>query len=284
MEHWTATPEVQGALDAGLGVAVRRHRYLTPGGRFGPGTSDTDEIHAILDGASQLYLGGEWHTAEAGTLSFFARGEVYAVRPGRHEQGRHRILTFLFQGAAGWKCRLAPRPVAMPATWRRLLLGLEASCDYDDAGQRVIAREELMRFMDNFAVWSAQAQPTARGGGRRQREMRTDTAAEWMECWAAAEEIIRVRAGQGLTVDELAAAVQVSTPTLRRIYEQACGYSPKEALTRFRIEQARHLLIAGECNVTQAAARVGYRTVQRFSAAFKQATGKTPTEVARKGG
>ena len=103
-----------------------------------------------------------------------------------------------------------------------------------------------------------------------------------METWAAAEDVIRQRGPSGLTADELADAVHVSTAKLRRVFQIARGMSPKQALTRWRIDQAQRLLGNLNLTVTQVAEQVGYSTVQRFCAAFKDATGDTPSEFARK--
>ncbi|MGH7142675.1 MAG: helix-turn-helix domain-containing protein [Planctomycetota bacterium] len=322
MEHYTPSDEIKSALDTGWGVVLRKHRTTTPGGSYGPGTSDTDEIYIVLEGASQVYHGHGWETAGPGTLSFFPRRQIYGVAPGAHSDGQHKVLTFLFQAPDDWRCALGNRTVKLSPPWRRLLLALEERCEFDAHGQRVVPCQDLLRLLDNLAlVESARARgaadtphsasaaiagdardgldtvstagttgaasATSTGAGRqpvgRTEIKRLDTAAGWIEQWVAAEEIIQARGCDGLTVDELAEAVHVSGPTLRRIFHAACGCTPKQALTRFRIDHARRLLASGKWNVTQVAQRTGYSSVQRFSAAFHAATGESPAQFARRG-
>jgi len=280
LEHWTPTPEIEDALSAGFGVAIRKHQYSRFNGSFGPGTSGTDEIYAVIHGNDRLYLNGQWRSAGARTMAFFRRNEVYGVEHGSDGSGTHQILTILFRAPESWQCGVPRLPIRMSPIWWRTLMSLEDLCDYDAHGQRVIATERLLEFLENFSA----AGLTQRKGSNpvcEEAPRRPDTEAEWMETWAAAEDVIRQRAGSGLTADELAEAVHVSPAKLRRIFQIARGLSPKAALTKWRVEQAQKLLAHRNLTVTQVASQVGYSTVQRFCAAFKQVSGQTPGEFIR---
>ncbi len=281
LEHWTPTPEIEDAIAAGAGVVIRKHRYHGSGGRFGPGTSGTDEIYALIHGEDELLMDGAWCHAVARSMAFFRRDEVYGIRHGSDGSGTHQILTILFRAPKNWQCGIPRTPMRLPPVWWRTLMSLEEHCDFDVHGQRVLALPRIIEFLENFSV----AGLTGRGAGVRSRPVsprRPDTEADWMETWAAAEDIIRQRASAGLTADELADAVHVSPAKLRRVFHVARGVSPKIALTAWRIEQSQKLLMYQNMAVTEVAARVGYTTVQRFCAAFKQISGVTPTEYGRK--
>ncbi|HYF48451.1 MAG TPA: helix-turn-helix transcriptional regulator, partial [Planctomycetota bacterium] len=211
--------------------------------------------------------------------AFFRRNEVYGVEHGGDDSGTHQILTILFRAPKGWDCGIPRVPLRMSPVWWRTLMSLEDWCDFDLYGQRVIGTDRLLQFLENFSI-AGLAQRKARS--REDAPRRPDTEAEWMETWAAAEDVIRQRAGSGLSADELADAVHVSPAKLRRVFQIARGMSPKEALTKFRIEQAQKLLMHRNLTVTQVAAQVGYSTVQRFCAAFKQISGETPGEFIRR--
>jgi len=130
----------------------------------------------------------------------------------------------------------------------------------------------------------AVAPSKARGEGRAgEGPRRTDTEAGWLETWTRAENMIRELAPRGLTVDELAEAVHVSPTQLRRLFHAARGLSPKQALTAWRIEEAGRLLALGKWSVREVAAKVGFSSLPRFSAAFKKATGQPPSTVMRTG-
>jgi AraC-like DNA-binding protein len=212
-------------------------------------------------------------------MAFFKRGEIYGVRPAKKFEGMHHILTFLFQAPPKWRVNLPVKPVKLPPVWWRALMSLEDRNDYDSHGQRVVLLSDIQQFLENFAT-AGMRKPRARGDPAGPR--RIDTEADWMETWAAAEDVIRQRAGSGLTADELAEAVHVSTAKLRRVFQIARGMSPKQAITRWRMEQAERLLGNLNLTVTQVAEQIGYSTVQRFCAAFKKMTKTTPSEYARR--
>src|SRR5262249_23536593 len=106
---------------------------------------------------------------------------------------------------------------------------------------------------------------------------RSDTVGDWVDTWMKAEDVIRTRSGEGLTVDELAAAVDVSPTPLRRVLHLARGHTPKKALSEWRVTEARRLLKTGNYNVTQIARMVGFSSVQHFSFVFKSLTGTPPS-------
>jgi len=280
LEHWTPTPDIEAAIAAGFGVVIRKHQYSRFGGSFGPGTSGTDEIYAIIHGRDRLFLEGAWHSAGSRTMAFFRRDEVYGVEHGSDGSGTHQILTILFRAPRGWQCGVPRAPARMSPIWWRTLMSLEDLCDFDAHGQRVIGTSRLIEFLDNYSA-AGMSPRGLRGAGHENSPRRPDTEAGWMETWAAAEDVIRQRAGSGLTADELAEAVHVSPAKLRRVFQTARGLSPKAALTKWRVEQAQKLLAHRNLTVTQVAAQVGYSTVQRFCAAFKQISGQTPGQFTK---
>ncbi len=93
---------------------------------------------------------------------------------------------------------------------------------------------------------------------------------------AHAARLIRAHALGGASIKELAAQVPVSRSALFRRFKEHLGHSPKEELTRVRIERARELLTHSGLSVAAVAARVGYTEAKHFIAIFRRATGRTP--------
>ena len=90
---------------------------------------------------------------------------------------------------------------------------------------------------------------------------------------------------EGLTVAALAEQVGVSEHQLRRLINGALGYRNFSSfLNSYRIEDAKEALADPENarkQVIQIALNLGYGSIAPFNRAFKQATGRTPTEYRR---
>ena len=86
-----------------------------------------------------------------------------------------------------------------------------------------------------------------------------------------------------LTLEEVAAAVQVSPGYLSRLLKRETGFSFVDYLTRVRINKAMRLMGDPAVKVYEVAAAVGYQSQHYFSRAFKRVFGRSPVEY-RKGG
>ena len=97
---------------------------------------------------------------------------------------------------------------------------------------------------------------------------------------SAARLLEREAARADFSVDELTGAFSCSGAQLRRLFRQEYGLSPKQYLTRVRMDNARALLQAGLFSVKQVAQRCGYSNEKTFATAFKACTGLTPSQYA----
>lgn len=95
-----------------------------------------------------------------------------------------------------------------------------------------------------------------------------------------AEQIIR-HASPGLTAEGLAHALGLSGRTLHRKLKALTNESPKEFITRVRIETACVLLETPGASVKQVALACGYGEETAFRRAFVQLTGMTPADYRR---
>jgi AraC-like DNA-binding protein len=69
---------------------------------------------------------------------------------------------------------------------------------------------------------------------------------------------------------------------LLRSFRGAFGETPKEFLTRLRLERAQHLLTVTDRPVTEVCFDVGFSSLGTFSTLFKRAVGCPPTEYRRR--
>ncbi|AGH47929.1 AraC family transcriptional regulator [Sphingomonas sp. MM-1] len=78
-------------------------------------------------------------------------------------------------------------------------------------------------------------------------------------------------------LDELAALAGLSRFHFCTAFRQATGSTPHAWLVNLRMERARRLLAHPQLPVTEIALAVGYETPSSFAAAFRKATGMTPS-------
>jgi transcriptional regulator GlxA family with amidase domain len=84
-------------------------------------------------------------------------------------------------------------------------------------------------------------------------------------------------------IETLARAVGTSARTLSRLFAAETQLSFKSWCQRARIAAAiQRLSVDASLSVKQLASDLGYASVPAFSHAFRQVTGKTPTEFAGK--
>jgi AraC-like DNA-binding protein len=80
-----------------------------------------------------------------------------------------------------------------------------------------------------------------------------------------------------ITVEDIAAHVNLSRSRLHQIFLQQIFISPKQYLTEYRIREARSLLEQRTGSIKEIAQAVGFEDQLHFSNLFKQLTGKSPT-------
>lgn len=76
---------------------------------------------------------------------------------------------------------------------------------------------------------------------------------------------------------ELAGMVHLSTKQLSRVFVDAYGKTPLTYLTMLRVEEMARLLRETDLTIEQAGRRVGWRSRNRASAAFRECVGITPS-------
>ncbi|MCE8033822.1 AraC family transcriptional regulator [Billgrantia tianxiuensis] len=91
-------------------------------------------------------------------------------------------------------------------------------------------------------------------------------------------ELMRERLAEDISLDELAAEVQLSTFHFARMFKQSVGVPPRVYLTELRVEKASELLELTELSVTEIAQEVGYSSNQVLARVFKKYRHMSPTD------
>lgn len=84
--------------------------------------------------------------------------------------------------------------------------------------------------------------------------------------------------GEKICVDDLAAAAHVSSSYLTKLFRQAMGTSPHDYLMRYRITQAKQLLIETDVPIGAIARQIGFATESNFSYRFAKMCDVSPRE------
>lgn len=79
------------------------------------------------------------------------------------------------------------------------------------------------------------------------------------------------------SMEDLARHVGLTQRRLSELFRETFGATPFQCLARWRLDQARHLLISGELSVKQVAHLMGYAHISSFSHAYSRRFGTTPT-------
>ena len=179
---------------------------------------------------------------------------------GATHPGRDRVFAALAQDAAAAAvsgyCRYLVEEWARPGT------------PLDRPGARR-ASEALL--LDLFAAldWADPEQPARAAPTRRVRR---------------AEEIMRARSDEPLTVEDLARETGVGVRSLQLAFREHRGTSPRSALNALRLERANERLCAPgpATSVTGIALDCGFTHFGRFAAAYRQRFGEAPSETLRR--
>ena len=159
------------------------------------------------------------------------------------------------------------------AIWDTVVKIKAAAQDTSSTGKHYLESLGQVLAHEIMRAGSAKPEPAApsRGG-----------LAPWQQRKVAA--YIEEHFGEPVTVADMADLVDLSTYYFCRAFKQSFGVSPHRYLANRRIEHAKRLLIEHRQSITHIALEVGFDETSSFSAAFRKATGLTPTSYQRTAG
>lgn len=115
------------------------------------------------------------------------------------------------------------------------------------------------------------------------RFLHTDTPANSFTTNAASrfrevQAFIRNNIDKTISINELAAQVQMSADHFTRAFKKETGTKPLEYINQKRIEKAKLLMVVSSLSVNEILAKTGFNSASYFIRIFKTATGLTPLE------
>ena len=197
------------------------------------------------------------------TLVFHPAGEAHANRFG--EEGG---ACFNLEFGAAWteRIRAAAPMLDAPATFTgAATAGLAA---------RLRHELHLMDDVSALAIESLALELIVATARQRKREAASQPPPPlWLK---QAEELIRARFAEQLTLDEIAAAINRHPVSLARQFRRHHGCTIGDYVRRLRLENARRLLTATDEPLVMIALACGFSGQAHFSTFFKRATGLSP--------
>ena len=249
------------------GVELLTARYIEH--RFVPHVHDGFVIGMIMDGAQRYRYRGAEHLACSGTLVLINPDEVHNGHKG-HEAGwryrafypdnaqLHSLLEVL--GLPGmhlptFNDSLIHDPDLFSGLCQlhQLLEGPESALN-----QQTVWRQMMLALLNRHARLPMPARP-----GIEHRAVRQ------------AKELLQARLAEPPSLEQLAAAVNLSAFHLARVFQRATGMPPHTWLMQQRIAHARALLKKG-CLPLQVATQLGFADQSHLSRQFKKVYGVGP--------
>ncbi len=90
-------------------------------------------------------------------------------------------------------------------------------------------------------------------------------------------ELIHERIGEPLAITELCRQAKLSRQRFYAVFKEATGFSPKEYVSRAKIQKAKQLLISKVLTVANVSDQLGYCNPYHFSRQFKKLAGVSPS-------
>lgn len=171
---------------------------------------------------------------------------------------------------------LSPRSAHAAAAWDRMFAYLERSAAaFENGGDGdAVLRSELAR---HAAVTTLAAFATTNRLGSHRPTQRTAAPATVRR----ALDFIAENSHRPITVDDVAAAVHISTRGLQYAFRRALDMTPAESLRRARLDGAHRDLQSGaHSTVAAVARRWGFSHPSRFASAYRESFGELPSTTA----
>jgi AraC family transcriptional regulator len=92
------------------------------------------------------------------------------------------------------------------------------------------------------------------------------------------EDHVREQLAQDVSVEMLAALVELSPFHFSQVFKQATGMTRLQFVTCERVTRAQQLIRETSCRLIEIALEVGYSSPSHFAQVFRRVVGVTPTD------
>lgn len=113
---------------------------------------------------------------------------------------------------------------------------------------------------------------------RQADELAVRSIAKHRQALIAVGEYIREHLSEELSLEVLAKRCNMAPNYFHRVFKAAFGRSPAKQVEKYRIEEAKRMLVDADLPLGELAARCGFSSQSYFCSRFKKITGKTPVQ------
>jgi len=250
-------------------LELLRATYVTH--TFAPHFHEGFAIGVIQAGVETFSYRKKQYFSAPGALVLINPGEIHTGEAAVAEGWTYRMLypdAAILQQAASEVAGpqrdvpFFPAPVVYDAPMAQLMLKLHLALE--DEAASVLERESLLLWtLGQLIVRHADDRPAS-------QRVQVERAAV-----QAARDYLDAHYAGDVSLDTLAAQVNLSPFYLLRVFKQEMGLSPHAYLTQMRIWRARKLLLAG-FPIADVAAQTGFADQSHLTRRFKRIVGVTP--------
>ncbi len=252
---------------------------------------DVFEIDYVKEGAMQLLLPEETVELHQGDVAFINEGVLHAYQSRDRESCIVYAHLFTMGFLSGMYNSVLERKYILPVresslqvyafsadSPRRLqmtstLTWANELCEKEPFGYEFDLRSSLCSFWKNLFLET--------------EELRADTASHSLvdiERIKKMIEYVRENYAQKLSLDEIAAAADISSRECTRCFHRCLGMTPIQYVTQYRLQAATDLLLSTTESVLEISEACGFSSPSYFSRTFSEALGCTPKKYRAAGG
>jgi AraC-like DNA-binding protein len=235
----------------------------------------------VAQGAKIVMIGGDTYAYEAGQMAVYSIDVPMAGRVTRATVSEPYLLLMLDLDAekiAELAPKVFPHGVPEPRDARSLYVS-EADTHIVDAATRLLelmaqpADAELLAPLVSDEILIRLLR--SRLG---KRVVQIGHAGSSVQRIASAVARLRANYDRAVTIDELAALVNMSVTSFHRQFKAVTGMSPLQYQKTLRLQEARRLMLATTIDAGSAGRRVGYGSPSQFSREYKGFFGNSPAK------
>ena len=258
-------------------------RHFEKGHRFLGEMHDFWEVVYVADGEVIISADENVHSFKSGDIIFHKPLELHKFNVVGESGATLLIFSFAMTGAL---CKnLERRAFHLDKHNRNIIksflefleveiknhLKLQNADTFDDLLPR-FANNDI--FLQTVAIYISRIVLSIASGAHTLPKTKTHET----ELFKRALEIMNTRVAENLLVDELAAELNISVSSLKRLFDKYAGMSVHKYFLTLKIKTAT-LMLKGGMAVNEVSDALGFSSQGYFSATYKRETGNNPSQI-----